>query len=156
MQVEMRVDPWWAALTVWAVVNAVNVLQAAGFLSRVWTGSRAINHLLGYAIVALALPAAVALVAFVRAGAGWRQWIGPAVYLAFVVLMIAVEYAWPVEFRSPARPSILVPYLVLFFGAILLMGLPMFRMDLRLWLVTVATTVLLLGSMGIAMYAGVG
>jgi len=156
MPVEMRVEPWWAVLTVWGVVNAVNGLQAAGFLSRVWTGSRAINHLLGYAIVALALPAAVALVAFVRAGAGWRQWIGPVVCLAFMVLMIAVEYVWPVEFRSPARPSILVPYLVLFFGAILLMGLPMFRMDLRLWLVTVATTILLLGSMGVAMYAGVG
>jgi hypothetical protein len=156
MQVETRVDPWWAALTVWGVVNAVNVLQAAGFLSRVWTGSRAINHLLGYAIVALALPAALALVAFVRARAGWRQWVGPAVYLAFVVFMVAVEYVWPVEFRSPARYGILVPYLLLFFGSILLMGLPMFRMDRRLWLVTVATTVLLLGSMGLAMYKGVG
>jgi hypothetical protein len=156
MQVETRVDPWWAALTVWGVVNAVNVLQAAGFLSRVWTGSRAINHLLGYVIVALALPAAVALVAFVRAGAGWRQWVGPAVYLAFVVFMVAVEYVWSVEFRSPTRYGILVPYLLLFFGAILLMGLPMFRMDRRLWLVTVATTVLLLGSMGIAMRKGVG
>ena len=49
-----------------------------------------------------------------------------------------------------------VPYLVLFFGAILLMGLPMFRLDRRLWLVTVATTVLLLVSMGVAMRAGVG
>ena len=156
MQTQTRTSPWWAALTVWAVVNLVNVLQAAGFLSRVWTGNRAINHLLGYAIVALALPAAVALVAFVRAGAGWRQWIGPAVYLAFVVFMVGVEYVWPVEFRSPVRPSILVPYLLLFFGAILLMGLPMFRMDRRLWLVTVATTVLLLVSMGVAMYAGVG
>ena len=28
------------ALTVWVVVNAVNLLQAAGFLSRVPTGSR--------------------------------------------------------------------------------------------------------------------
>jgi hypothetical protein len=156
MQIETRVDPWWAALTVWGVVNAVNVLQATGFLSRVWTGNRAINHLLGYVIIALAVPAAVALVAFLRAGAGWRQWIGPAVYLAFVVFMVAVEYVWPVEFRSPVRTSILVPYLLLFFGAILLMGLPMFHMDRKLWLVTVATTVLLLGSMGVAMYKGVG
>jgi len=70
--------------------------------------------------------------------------------------MLAVEYLWPVEFRSPARYSILVPYLLLFFGAILLMGLPMFRMDRGLWLVTVVTTVLLLGSMVIAMRAGVG
>jgi hypothetical protein len=156
MQAQACVDPWWAALTVWGVVNAVNVLQAAGFLSRVWTGSRAINHLLGYVIIALAVPAAVALVAFVRAGAGSQQWVGPAVYLAFVAFMVAVEYAWPVEFRSPPRYGILVPYLSLFFGAILLMGLPMFRMDRRLWLVTVATTLLLLGSMGIAMRKGVG
>ena len=42
MRTVARVDPWWAALTVWGVVNAVNVLQAAGF----------------------------ALVAFVRSGAG--------------------------------------------------------------------------------------
>jgi hypothetical protein len=156
LQIEARLDPWWAALTVWGVVNAVNVLQAAGFLSRVATGNRAINHLLGYVIVALAVPAAVTLVAFVHARAGWRQWVGPAVYLAFVVLMVAVEYVWPVEFRSPVRYGILVPYLLLFFGAILLMGLPMFRLNRWLWLVTVATTVLLLGSMGIAMGKGVG
>jgi hypothetical protein len=54
------------------------------------------------------------------------------------------------------RYGILVPYLLLFFGAILLMGLPMFRLDRRLWLVTVVTTVLLLGSMGVAIRKGVG
>ena len=156
MQVQERVHPWWAALTVWGVVNAVNVLQAVGFLSRVYTGSRAINHLLGHVMIALAVPAAVALVAFVLARAGWRQWIGPVVYLAFVAFEVAVDYVWPVEFRSPTRHDILVPYLLLFFGAILLMGLPMFRLNRRLWLVTVATTVFLLGSMGVAMYAGVG
>jgi hypothetical protein len=39
MQARSGFEPWWAALTVWAVVNAVNVLQAAGFLSRVPTES---------------------------------------------------------------------------------------------------------------------
>ncbi|HNS50818.1 MAG TPA: hypothetical protein PKO09_06500 [Anaerolineae bacterium] len=128
MQTEGHVDPWWAALVVWGVVNLVNLLQAAGFLSRAWTGSRAVNQALGYGIAALALPAVAALAAYLRAGAGLRHWLGPAVFLAFVLLMAAVEYVWPVGFRSPARPAILVPYLVLFFGAILLMGLPMFRM----------------------------
>ena len=156
MQAQTSVDPWWAALTVWGVVNAVNVLQAAGFLSRVRTGSMAINHFLGYVIVALAIPATLALVAFWRARAGWLHWVGPAVYLAFVVLMVVVEYIWRVEFRSPMRYGILVPYLLLFFGSILLMGLPMFRLDRRLWLATVTTTVLLLGSMVTAMRKGVG
>ncbi len=156
MQARTRVAPWWAALTVWGVVNAVNVLQAAGFLSRVYTGSTEINHVLGYAMIALAVPATLALVAFGRARANWRQWIGPLVYIVFVALMVAVEDIWPVEFRSPRRYDILVPYLVLFFGAILLMGLPMFRLNRRLWLVTVATTVLLLACMRIAMRMGVG
>ena len=156
MNVPHVVTPWWAALTVWGVVNVVNVLQAVGFLSRVPTGSMAINHLLGQVMIGLAIPAMVALVAFVRAGAGVQHWIGPGVYLAFVALMIAVDYVWSVEFRSPMRYDILVPYLVLFFGAILLMGLPMFRMNRPLWLVTVGTTILLLGSMVFAMSKGVG
>jgi F0F1-type ATP synthase membrane subunit c/vacuolar-type H+-ATPase subunit K len=156
MHAQKRVDPWWAALTVWGVVNAVNMLQSAGFLSRVYTGNREMNQLFGLVMIALAIPSVVALVALVRARAGWRQWIGPAVYLAFVAFEVVVDYIWPVEFRSPMRYDILVPYLLLFFGAILLMGLPMFRLNRRLWLVTVTTTVLLLGSMGVAMVAGVG
>jgi len=156
MQAQMGVTPWWAVLTVWGVVNAVNILQAAGFLSRVSTGSMTVNHLLGHAIIGLAIPSIVALIAFVRAAAGWRHWIGPAAFLAFVAMMIIVDYVWPVEFRSPMRYGILVPYLILFFGAILLMGLPMFHIHRLLWLIIVATTGLLLGSMGLAMFKGVG
>ena len=156
MNEQVLVNPWWAALVTWGVVNLVNLLQSAGFLSRIFTKSMAINHSLGYGIMALAIPAVIALVAFVRARVDWLQWVGLAVFLAFLALMIAVEYIWQVEFRSPARYEILVPYLILFFVSILLMGLPMFRMDRRLWLVTVATSVLLLGSMLVAMRKGVG
>jgi hypothetical protein len=152
----VRVNPWWAAMTVWVVVNLVNISQAAGFLSRIRTGTMETNHVLGYCMMALAIPSIVALIAFVRQGAGWFHWIGPATFVAFIVLMIAVDYAWPIEFRSPMRYDVLVPYLVLFFGSILLMGLPMFSMNRQLWLVTVTTTVLLLGSMGLAMLKGVG
>jgi hypothetical protein len=140
---------------VWGVVNAVSLLQTAGFLSRLRAGSMVGNHRLGYAMIALAVPTALALIAFGRARAGWLHWIGPAVYLAFVALMVVVDYAWPVAFRSPPRYGILVPYLMLFFGAILLMGVPMFGMECRLWLVTVATSVLL-GSLGLALRKGVG
>ena len=70
--------------------------------------------------------------------------------------MVLVEDIWQIEFRSPTRPEILVPYLVLFFGSILLMGLPMFRLNRKLWLVTAITSVLLLASMGYAIYMGVG
>ena len=150
------IEPYWAAITAWVVVNAVNLLQGAGFISRVITGSLRINRLLGLVIIALAVPAAVALVVFLHAGSGWLYWLGPAVYIVFVALEILVDYAAPVEFRSPRRAEILVPYLLLFFGAILLMGLQTFNLNRALWLVTVVTTILLLSSMGVAMRKGVG
>ena len=76
METLTGVDPYWAAITVWVVVNAVNLLQAAGFISRVVTGSQEINHIFGYVMIGLAIPAAVALVAFLRSGAGWLYWVG--------------------------------------------------------------------------------
>ncbi len=156
MQPEMDVHPWWAALTIWGVVNAVNLLQAVGFLSRVVTGSMNINIILGRVIIASSIPTMAALFAFVRAGASWLHRTGAIAFLAFVAYMITVDYAWPVEFRSPPRPSILIPFLVLFFGAIFLMGVPMFGINRTLWSVTVGTTVVLLGAMGFSMSRGVG
>ncbi len=156
MQTQQGMGPWWAVLTVWAVVNSVNVLQSAGFVSRIRTGSMTLNHRLGYVMIALAVPTLVALVGFLEAQAGMLAYIGPIAYLCFVALMLAVDYIAPVEFRRPPRYGILVPYLVLFFGAIVLMGLPMYGIDRSYWLVTVATSVLLIASMAVALRKGVG
>jgi hypothetical protein len=156
MNAQAEQGPFWASLTVWGVVNAVCILQAVGFLSRIPTGSREVNHLLGYVIVALAIPAGVALVAFIRAEGGWLQLSGPIAYIAFIAYMVFVEYVFPVEFRSPPLYGILVPYLVLFFGSILLMGLPMFRINRGLWLVTAVSAAFLLVSMVLAIRKGVG
>ncbi len=149
----MEDGPFWAALTTWAVVNAVNVLQTIGFSTRRRHGMR-FNHATGRVIAALALPASVAAVGYAGAGSLW--WVGPVCFDAFVVLMLLVDYLRPVQFRRPARPAILVPYLILFFGAILLMGLSMYPVERALWLVTVATTAALLGSMVVAMRQGNG
>lgn len=155
-QARGRVEPWWAALTVWAIVNLVCLLQAAGFLSRIATGTHDINRVLGIAIFALAIPASVALGAFARSGAKWVHMAGPASFIAFCLFGLAVERVWPVEFRNPMLPLVLVPYLVLFFGSIVLMGAPMYRISRRRWLVTAVSATILVLSMLAAMRAGVG
>jgi hypothetical protein len=147
----MDSGPWWAALTTWVVVNLVNVVQAVGFVSRNRHGM-VVNHALGVVIAGLAVPATAALVGYAHAGSPW--WIGPAMFDAFVVLMLIVDYLRPVEFRRPVRPVILAPYLILFFGSILLMGLSMFDRNRGLWLVTVATSVVLLATMVRALNQG--
>lgn len=138
-------------MTTWVVVNTVNVAQAVGFASRSSYGM-SVNQILGLVIAALAVPATVALVGLARAGNPW--WIGPAVFDAFVVLMLIVDYLWPVEWRDPARPVILVPYLLLFFGSILLMGIPMYTINRGLRLITVGTTTALLITMTLAIRQG--
>ncbi|MGB8019729.1 MAG: hypothetical protein WCF04_00710 [Candidatus Nanopelagicales bacterium] len=146
--------PRWAVMTVWGVVNAVNLLQSVGFATR--PVAPEVNEVAGWVMVALAIPATAALVGFVRAGSGWRLIVGPAVYDLFIGFMLVVEDWLAIEFRDPRRPEILIPYLVLFFGSIVLMGAPMLRIDKRLWAVTAATSVLLLGSMVWALSRGVG
>jgi hypothetical protein len=144
----------WPRLTVWGVVNAVCLLQAVGFATRPL--DRGINHALGIVIVALSLPATAALVALVRERAGWRELAGPIAFDLFVAMAIVVDYWLAIEFRDPPLPVILVPYLVLFFGSIVLMGLPMFRIDRRLWTVTAVSALVLVTCMGFAMSQGVG
>ena len=145
-------DP--AVLTIWVVVNLVNVLQAIGFVSRVdgFGAQRAV----GLMIVALLIPAGLALVRFVKERAGWRLVAGPAAFAAFVAFMIVIEYVFDVEFRSPSKPAILVPFVGLFFGSIVLMGAPMYRINQRLWRVTALTAAVLLAAMIFAMSRGVG
>jgi len=144
-------DLGWATVTVWLVVNSVNVLQSMGFALRPSRGMGP-NRRIGLVIAALAVPASAALVDFVRQGSA--QWMGPAIFVTFVILMLVVDYWRPIEFRSPPRPSMLVPYLVLFFGGIVAMGAPMFWLDRGLWAVTVATSVLLMASMVFAQRQG--
>jgi hypothetical protein len=140
-------------LTVWLVVNAVNIAQAVGFASRRRYGMT-VNHALGLGMAALAVPATAALWGFARAGNPW--WLGPALFDAFVVLMLVVDYLRPVAWRHSARPAIFIPYLALFFGSILLMGIPMYGHNRGLWLVTVGTTTTLLVSMTVALREGNG
>jgi hypothetical protein len=68
--------------------------------------------------------------------------------------MLFVDYLRPLQFRDPPRPAVLVPYLVLFFGSIVLMGASMYPANRSLWLVTVATSAALVASMTWALRQG--
>ncbi|MDH4141550.1 MAG: hypothetical protein OEV61_02975 [Chloroflexota bacterium] len=153
-QARSGAQPWWAVLTVWVVVNAVNVLQAIGFATR--TVEPGVNRAGGIVIALLAIPATMALVGFVRAAAGWRHLAGPLAFDAFVACHVVVDYWLRIPFREPGHTAVLAAYVALFFGSIFLMGIPMFRIDRRRWAVTAATTVALLAAMVWAIGQGVG
>jgi predicted ferric reductase len=72
------------------------------------------------------------------------------------VVVNVVNLAQTVGFASRRRHgmAVLVPYLVLFFGSIVVMGASMYPANRSLWLVTVATSAALVASMTWALRQG--
>jgi hypothetical protein len=138
---------------VWGVVNVVCLVQAVGFATRPFVPQ--VNAILGVVIAAAALPATWALVVFARTRRRPLALAGPLAFDVFVCFMLVVDYVLVVEWRDPTRPAIQIPYLLLFFGSIVLMGLPMYWLDRGLWRVTAASAGVLLATMAFAMYRGV-
>ena len=92
--------PRWAVMTVWGVVNAVNLLQSVGFATR--PVAPEVNEIAGLVMAVLAIPATAALVGFVRAGSGWRLIAGPAGYDLFIGFMLVIEDWLAIESATPA------------------------------------------------------
>jgi len=148
MQPQTDINPWWAALTVWGVVNAVNILQTAGERRQhsadsgvPFAGTHRKHGGQSRSRLRDDCPCDPVDYGTDRVRSSGRR-----------LAALDRSRRLPHIHRADGR---LVPYLVLFFGAILLMGLPMFRLNRQLWLLTVVTTMMLLGSMGVAMREGV-
>ena len=92
-----------AALVVWLVVNAVNLLQSVGFATRPFAPE--VNPVLGLVIAALAIPATWALLVFRRRRAGWLFLAGPLAFDAFVLLFFR---RWSGRSRLLLHRSLLV------------------------------------------------
>jgi len=71
-------------------------------------------------------------------------------------MSLVVDYVRPVEFRRPRRARILAPYLLLFFGSILLMGLSVYPVSKPLWVATAVTAAALLVALVRAQLQGLG
>ncbi len=147
-------NPFTTEIILWGVVNIVNIAQSIGFFSR--TGGGGIQSMVGILVMILAVPAGVVIWRDVTTGEPLWKWIGALVFILFAVVELFVDYILKVEFRQPPRTSILAPYLILFFGSILLMGIRMYPVSKPLWGVTALTAVLLIASMLWAQAKGVG
>lgn len=138
---------------VFLVVNVTAVAQTIGFLSR--PSGPAVQSAMGVVIMLMAVPAAAALL-LDRSTANVVRYAGIVMFVAFALMELVVDYILDVEFRDPRDAAVLIPYLVLFYGSILLMGLSLFRVSLVLWGVTAVTCAALLAATVWAQVRGFG
>lgn len=141
-----------ADVLVFLVVTVVCIAQSIGFFSRPHNPDW--NRGLGVLILCMAVPAVAAAVLTAR-GRGW-WWVAPASFAVFAVFALIVDYVVGVQFRQPPQPVVLVPYLTLFYGSILAMGLYLLPVSRTLWAITGSAAALLIAATIFAQVRGVG
>lgn len=105
----------------------------AHFAVRTVAFEAAVRH--GWLVYALSIPFAALAAIELAAGKPWWSWVGGATYLAWAAFGYRVEYAAHVEWRSPVRWNLLVPYVLLYLATAMLYWWPAAQLYRPLWFV---------------------
>jgi hypothetical protein len=100
-------------LALFAIANLANLLLATIFLART-RRLKKVEHILGLAVVAMALPAAAALVLNAVGARGWWWVLLPLPFILHCVSELLLDYVLKLPFRST---RLLGPYLGLYYLA---------------------------------------
>ncbi|MCB0120363.1 MAG: hypothetical protein KDD72_15120 [Anaerolineales bacterium] len=87
----------------------------------------------GWIIYALCIPAAVISIILLRGGKSWSFWLGGFIFIAFAAFGYWVDYVAGINFRSPVRVSILIPYVVLYLATVMFYWWPVGMLSRPLW-----------------------
>lgn len=87
----------------------------------------------GPLVYALGAPALLVSLILMLNGAAWFFWISGLLYAAWGLFGYIVEYRRKIEWRSPARWGIFVPYILLYLSTIMFYWFPLARIARPLW-----------------------
>ena len=88
----------------------------------------------GWVVYVLAVPFAALSVVQLADGRPWWLWLGGFLYAAWAGFGCLVEYVLRLEWRSPIRWTIFVPYVLLYLATSMLFWWPLAQLSRPLWL----------------------
>lgn len=100
------------------VAFLIQILLVVFFAYKKWNFEKALQ--LGIGIYALSLLATFVSILHLLNGKPWYTWLTGAVYTAWAVFGYLVDQELKIEWRNPIRPSIFIPYVVLYIGSLVL------------------------------------
>jgi hypothetical protein len=101
------------------------------FALRKWHFDHAMRF--GWIVYALSIPAATLSVISLINGQSWYLWLAGFVYLTWAIYGYTVEYVRRIQWRSPARWSILGPYVTLYLATVMFYWWPLALIYKPLW-----------------------
>lgn len=87
----------------------------------------------GWIVYALCIPAAIISLVLLTGGKSWSFWLGGFLFVLFAAFGYWVDYVAQIQFRNPLRPSILVPYALLYLVAVMFYWWPLALLNRKLW-----------------------
>jgi hypothetical protein len=89
----------------------------------------------GWLVYALAIPAAVISLVLLLSGKPWWSWLGGFIFVPYAAFGYWVDYIKGIDWRTPFRPAVGVPYLILYYGTVMFYWWPIARLSRPLWAV---------------------
>jgi hypothetical protein len=89
----------------------------------------------GWMVYALSLPAVVISFILLLGGKPWAFWLGGFLFLVYAAFGYWVDYIKGIQWRSPPRYSILIPYVSLYLATVMFYWWPLGLLSRTLWIV---------------------
>jgi hypothetical protein len=113
-----------------------HVVLIVHFAMRGWRFAAAIRS--GWLVYALAIPFAVLSTVQLADGRPWWLWLSGFLFAAWASFGYLVEYVMRLEWRSPVRWDIFIPYVGLYLATAMLYWWPLAQLSRPLWFVAAA------------------
>ena len=101
------------------------------FALRKWQFDLAMRY--GRLVYALSIPAAALSMIILLGGKPWSFWMSGFLFLIWAIFGYTVEYVLRIQWRTPARWSILAPYVILYLATVMLYWWPLALIYKPLW-----------------------
>ena len=101
------------------------------FALRKWRFEQAMRY--GWIVYAISFPAAAISMIILFGGKSWSFWLSGFVYLIWAIYGYTVEYVRQIQWRSPTRWSILVPYVFLYLATVMFYWWPLALIHKSFW-----------------------
>jgi len=89
---------------------------------------------MGWLVYALSIPALVVSIILLVRGKTWSFWLGGFLFIVYAAFGYWIDYVRGIQWRNPLRPSILVPYVLLYLGTVMFYWWPLGALSRPLWI----------------------
>jgi hypothetical protein len=114
----------------------IQLVLLTHFALRRWAFSTAMRF--GVLVYGLGIPAVLVSIVLWVGGQPWYLWLAGVLYLAWAAFGYAVEYLLHINWRTPIRWPIFIPYVALYLASIMFYWWPLATISRPLWFVYAA------------------